>query len=129
MYISVIYENRFLRELKYNKVLYSEKFAKEILKDEDLTKKTVFLLGNLLMLEKIVYAANPSIDKAGGILLGLVQNFGYWVCLIMCALEVIRTLLQGDTKSIGKVVAKYVVGFGTFYFLPWLFNIIRDCFN
>lgn len=128
MYISVIYESRFLRNIKKNKIKYSEEFAKEILKDEELTKKTVFILGNLLMLEKVVYA-NPSIDKAGGILLGLVQNFGYWVCLIMCAVEVIRTLMQGDTKSIGKVVAKYVTGFATFYFLPWLFDIIKTCFK
>lgn len=127
MHVSIIYENRFIRELKNNKIKYSEEFAKEILKDPQLTKKTVFVLGNLLMLERVVYASG--IDKAGNVLLGLARDLGYYICLLMCIMEIIKSLMQGDTKSIGKIIMKYIIAFGAFYMLPWLFNIIKDSFK
>lgn len=136
MEIIIVYENKFLRELKNNKLKHSEEMAGYILKDEKLLKKTVFLIGNLMFMQKSVYAATTGTDiavnginKAGGTLLTLVQNFGYWGCILCCALEVLKDLMAQNTRDIGKTIGKYAVAFGTFYFLPWVFDIIKSCFN
>lgn len=79
---------------------------------------------------KASYGADLSnVDKAGRILLEIVRTFGYWTCLIMGITEVIRSLLNGDTKGIGKIMAKYLLGFSSFYALPWLMDIVKGIFE
>lgn len=135
MEIVIIYENKLLRELKNNKLKHSEEMASYILKDKKLLKKTVFLMGSLMFMQKNIYAATNTdvavngINKAGGTLLTLVQSFGYWGCILCCALEVLKDLMAQNTRDIGKTIGKYAVAFGTFYFLPWVFDIIKSCFN
>lgn len=105
-----------------------EYLAYKINKDRYLRGLTTFVLANVLYIRN-AYASIDKINKAGGNLLGVVRTFGYWVCLIMCVLEIIRTLMQGDTKSIGKIIVKYCIGFGSFYFLPWIFDLIKESFS
>ncbi|BDR77058.1 hypothetical protein [Clostridium tetani] len=73
-------------------------------------------------------AVDTKINSAGGALLSVVRSFGYWICLIMCGLEIIKSLMQGDTRSISKIIIKYILGFSALYFLPWLFDLIREVF-
>lgn len=130
MQVICIYENRFLRRLKNNKIEYEEEFAKFVLKDKNLTRKTVFVMANLLSVDKVVLASNVgAIDKAGSMLFSICKNFGYWVALIMCIIEIIKSLMQNDTKSISKIVVKYVIAYASFYFLPWIFTLIEECFR
>lgn len=131
MQVICIYENRFLRRLKNNKIEYGEEFAKLVLKDKNLTRKTVFVMANLLSINKVVLASNGigAIDKAGSMLLSICKRFGYWIALIMCVVEIIKSLMQNDTKSISKIVVKYVIAYASFYFLPWIFTLIEECFK
>jgi len=76
-----------------------------------------------------IVMADPKIDKAGNTILALCRNLGYWLCIIMCTLEVLRNLMQGDTRGIARIISKYAMGFGTLYFLPWLFDLIKSIFN
>lgn len=73
--------------------------------------------------------AASKIGVAGQTLFGICQSAAYWVCLVMCAIEIIRALMSADTKSVSKIIAKYLVGFGAIYFLPWAFDMIRDIFS
>lgn len=101
-----------------------------ILKNSKLKKFFVVGLASLMYAEKCYAATNTNkIDKAGMTILNIVRTFGYWICIIMCIIEIIKSLMQGDTKSVGKIIAKYVIGFGSFFFLPWFFDVIKDIFK
>lgn len=105
------------------------------LKRKNLLKKVVFVLACLLIAQHAqeVLATTVdntlSLDKVGMKILGICRKIGYWVCIIMCVLEIIRTLMQGDTKSIYKIIAKYALGFGALYFVPWIFDLIKASFS
>ena len=107
-----------------------ESIAKEIKKYKRMERAFVVAIGSIMHCSKVAAAVNTSkIDVAGSTLLTVVRSFGYWICLIMCILEIIRSLMQGDTKSVSKIIVKYIMGFGAFYFLPWLFDIVKDVFK
>lgn len=90
----------------------------------------VFIACTLLVCKSVSANADLSkVNQAGSTLLMVVRTFGYWVCLIMGIVEVIRSLLNGDTKSIAKITAKYLLGFSSFYALPWLMDIIKGIFE
>ena len=135
MEIIGFYESKMIRNLKDNKYQYAEEFAGAISKNKRLLKKTVIVIGNLMFIQTNAYAAGDisvavdGINKAGSTLLTLVQNFGYWGCILCCALEVLKDLMAQNTRDIGKTIGKYGVAFGTFYFLPWIFDVIKVCFG
>lgn len=88
-----------------------------------------FVLGGFMYVQN-VYAVDTTskIDKGGLVILGVCRQIGYWACLIMCSIEIIKSLMSGDTKGITKIISKYVVGFGALYFLPWIFDLIKSIF-
>lgn len=106
-----------------------ESLDKEIGSNKVLRSATTLLLA-LTVDFKTAYAAPnmAAAAKLGGTFLGLVRGFGYWICVVMCIVEIIRNLLQGDTKGIGKIVVKYLIAFASFYFVPYLFDVVKDAF-
>lgn len=114
----------------------SEYIAKKINNDTKLKGMVIFVAGSLMYCKSFVVNAAPKtvdaiskIDSAGFTMLSLVRTIGYWICIIMCVIEILRALMQGDTKSIGKIIIKYILAFAAFYFLPWLFDIIKGIFG
>lgn len=108
-----------------------EGFATHIRNNKNLEKMFVFVTGSLIYFSKIVSAAENSpkgIDTLGFKLLGVFRQFAYWVCIIGCIIEICKSLMQGDHKSIGKIIAKYVLAFAAIYFVPWIFDIIKGEF-
>lgn len=110
-----------------------ELMANRIMKDDNKRRFVTFLIACGLMIKDglIAYAVDPSskIDVAGRTILGIVRRFGYWICIIMCVAEIIKSLGQGDTKGIGKIVLKYLLAFAAFYMVPWLFDLIKELFG
>lgn len=105
-----------------------EDLAETINKNRYIKGLATFVLANMMYVKTAL--ANPDkVAKAGGAILNIVRSFGYWICLIMCIVEIIKSLMQGDTKSISKIIAKYAIGFGSFYFLPWFFDLIKEMFS
>lgn len=84
--------------------------------------QTAFAEGN-------VDGAMAKVDTAGGIILKIVRKVGYWICIIMCIVEIFRCMANGDLKSIGRIIAKYALAYGTTYLITWLFDIIANCFS
>lgn len=76
-----------------------------------------------------VAEAKSKMRSVGQEIFGLCQETAFWISLIMCAIEIIRALISGDRKSVTGIVAKYLIGFGALFFLPWLFELIRDIFS
>jgi hypothetical protein len=119
-----------------NKLGTSEYIAKKILNDQRFKKMFAFSVGSLLYFSKtIISAAEPTVkglDKinyAGNTLLTVARTIGYWVCLVMCIVEIIKSVANGDTKSISKIVMKYILAIGAFYMLPWLFDLVKAIFS
>lgn len=83
---------------------------------------------------KIAYADGslPQIDTIGNKLLGIAQQVGYWLCLILCIKEILTEILQGNAitnpSDIAKPVVKYALAFASIYFMPSLFNWIKEVF-
>lgn len=113
-----------------------EYIAKKIISDPRLKKMVAFVTGSLLYFNKaIINAAEPTvkglekINYAGNTLLTVARTIGYWVCLVMCIVEIIKSVANGDTKSISKIIMKYILAIGAFYMLPWMFDLVRAIFS
>lgn len=135
MKIVVMYHNNFLENIKdKQKRIYMdnlEEVVKHINQDTRLKKMVVFTFANLMYCQKALASPSMSvakIDKAGSTILGICRTIGYWACLISCICEIIKSLMQGDTKSIAKIMMKYALAFAALYFFPWLLDIIKDIF-
>lgn len=134
MNICVIYSNSTLDKIKKeHKNKYNSEFefvAKHINSNFKLKKEAVFILGSLFYVNDIVNAADPlgKIDKAGNTILSIVRKIGYWCCIIGCIIDIIRALMQGDTKSIAKIMMKYALAFAALYMFPWILDLIKSIF-
>lgn len=109
-----------------------EYLASRILHDKKLNRMVTFVLASCIP-SKRVFAGTASdalgkVDVAGNTFLSIVRKAGYWICLIMCIIEIIKMLLQGNSKAVGNVVIKYLLAFSALYFMPFLFDLIRDIF-
>lgn len=134
MKICVIYSNSTIDDFKrrqrekHNENL--EIVAKHINADTELKKKAIFVIGSLLYVNDVVNAADPlgKIDVAGNTILGIVRRIGYWCCIIGCIIDIVKALMQGDTKSIAKIMMKYALAFGALYIFPWILDLIKGIF-
>lgn len=134
MKICVIYSNTKVEDfknkqrIKYNSNM--ELVAKHINADNKLKKQAVFVLGSLFYVQDVVSAASDlgKIDKAGNTILGIVRKIGYWICIVGCIIDIIKSLMQGDTKSIAKIMMKYALAFAALYIFPWMLDLIKEIF-
>lgn len=134
MKVCIVYTNSNIEEfkrkqkLKYNENL--ELVAKYINDDKKIKKACIFVLGTLFYLNDKVYAADRlgKIDRAGNTILEIVRRIGYWICIIACVMDIVKCLMQGDTKSIAKTMLKYALAFAALYIFPWILDLIRGIF-
>jgi hypothetical protein len=95
------------------------------IKNGKLEKITIFLMANILWVEKVSAAG---VDPAGQKLIGILQNIGYYACIIMCMIDILKALMHGDVKGINAIVAKYVIAYAALFGLPLLFSFVRGLF-
>jgi len=112
-----------------NKIREIDKECGRILRNKKLAKIAIISLGIIL------YITSPTFVYAGGfVTLGnkfwdYVRIFARYGCLIMCGVDIMKNLNAGDTKSIAKVVFKYILAYMTVIGLPWVFNEIDAAFS
>jgi hypothetical protein len=97
-----------------------------------LEKLLIFTVAGIGFLKENVYAATDpmgKVDIAGATFLGILRTIGYWLCLIFCILEILKILMNGQSKDIGKIIIKYLLVFSTLYVLPWMFELIKAIFQ
>lgn len=134
MKVCIIYSNPTVDKFKNRhkeKLDFNLQFAnKHInLKNKELEKKIVFVLGSLLYVQSAVNASGlDKIDVAGNTILGIARKIGYWCCILYCLVDIIKALMQGDSKSIAKIMMKYSLAFGALYIFPEILNLIRSMF-
>lgn len=123
---------QFLNEYRDKSAL--EELAERVYKNKTLKSMAVFVIASLTYAEKVLAAdttveAVKRLNTAGNTLLSVMQTIGYWVALLMCIIEILKTLSSGDTKSIGRIIVKYLMAFAGIYVLKWLFDLIRVIFG
>lgn len=115
-------------ELTYKEI--EKNIKKHILNDYRIRRAAITFIAIQGLLTKIVFAEGlDTVDRAGQTLLSTAQRIGYWACLIMCIIEVIMALLSHRKDSVKGICIKYVMGFASLYFMPWVFDLIKDLFG
>ena len=105
----------------------AETFTNKIMKNARLKKFTITLLGMSLYF-KDVFAATKGIDALGWTLLGLIRHWAYWILLIWCIVEVIKSGMSGESKKTFPIIMKFVIIFASMYLIPGIFDAIKGAF-
>lgn len=69
------------------------------------------------------------LDAGGQRIVGIVQRIGYWIILIKCVADLIKSGINGDTHSIGRIVMSYVLIYGALFFVPWALRLVEGIFQ
>ena len=99
-------------------------------------RAAIFLLGSLFYFNNVatsVMAANKDPLQAlpiiGNKIYGIIQMAGWFICAIGCAIAVLKALMEGDTKSIPKVMMRFGMGFAALYIFPAFLDMIKNIFS
>lgn len=71
-----------------------------------------------------------AINNLGNTFLGVFKGLGYWVCIIFCFIDIIKTMMKGGKSSqeLFGVIFKNILIFASMYLVPYFFDIIRNAF-
>lgn len=109
-----------------------ESIATKIINNDRLRKMAAFVIAGLNYTSTVLAdtaEAVGRIDSAGNMFLGIVQSIGYWLCLIGCIMEILKSVMNGSSKDVGKIMMKYLLIFAALYLMPFAFNLIKDIFS
>lgn len=118
-----------LKDIKLENGL--ESIARRIINNDRLRKITVFTIASLNYMTTVQADATEAIariDSAGYMFFGIIQSIGYWLCLIGCIMEILKSVMNGSSKEVGKLMMKYILIFAALYLMPFAFNLIREIF-
>ncbi|MBU3098404.1 MULTISPECIES: hypothetical protein [Clostridium] len=104
-----------------------EKLSSQLTKNKKIKKFVITLLGCTLYF-KNVFASTKGIDSLGWTLLGLIRHWAYWILLIWCIVDVVKSGLSGDSKKTLPIVLKYVIIFASMYLIPVIFDAVKGAF-
>lgn len=105
---------------------------KKVLDNKTLKKIAIITLAMSLHFGRVASAKDMDlgkVDEVGLIFLSVVKKIGYWGCIIMCLVEILRCIGGGDYRKVGGVIAKYLVIMAALYGLQWAFDIIVGVFQ
>lgn len=118
------------KRLFSNNQQLSDSEASKILRNKRIRKLVIILLALIFWYlttpSSVVFAGVGGIPALGAKFWSYVKVFSRWACMISCGVEVAKNVNAGDTKSIFKVVTKYVVAYSVVVLLPWVFDEIDN---
>ena len=102
------------------------------LKNKKLYRALIFLIA-FFNYSFVVFAdvgdTYNKLDRVGNIMLGVLKKVGFWVCLLSCFIEILKSFLNSDVKDVWKIFFKYISVFLILYSLPYAFNLIVGVFE
>lgn len=128
--------NEFLEKSRNNEVTKLEKLLILAKSNKKLKAAILIFTANIFYIQKklddaaICTAADP-LDKLNIIgikFLGIAQTFGYWICIIMCVVDIIKSLMNGDAKGAGKIFIRYLMAFIALYGVKFMFDQVKFVF-
>lgn len=118
--------------LNMEEISYLDRTINHIKNNKKKYMLLVIIIALTVDLSKISsFALTPgvqAIDAAGQKILDLIRRVGYWIAIILCSKDVLKHCMRGHVESIGSIIAMYGLSFGVLYFLPWLFDLIKNIF-
>lgn len=111
-----------------------ETIAERILKNDRLRRCTITVIALTNIAIPAFSEGNPeaiavdNIHRATNIILSVVQEGIYSLCILGCIFEIGKAVVGRRTESIPSIIMKYILAFGAIYFLPWIFNLIKLIF-
>lgn len=76
-----------------------------------------------------VQATMSKIDKLGYMALNMLKKIGFWLCVICCFVEILRSFLNSDARDVWKIFFKYITIYLVLHFLPYAFQLISGIFE
>jgi len=108
-----------------------EMFAKKINSSTKLQKTFIFVAGSFLYFQNVMAVSKNPLNKIevfGKTIFGMCLTIGYWLVLVMGIIDILKSLMQGDTKSIPKIVLHYALAYAALLLFPWLLDLIKSIF-
>ena len=135
MEVSIILDNKLVKNYDFSireRQSLDSWIGKIEKKDTRLYKVLVFTVAGLNYASTVLAdttAAIGKIDSAGIMFLGLAQSIGYYLCLIGCIVEILKSVMNGTSKDAGKIMMKYILYFAALYLMPFAFDMIKNVFQ
>lgn len=73
--------------------------------------------------------AYARLDRGGYLALGILKKIGFWLCIICCFVEILKSFLNNDARDVWKIFFKYISVFLVLYSLPVVFRFIAELFE
>ena len=135
MEISIILDNKVVRNYDFSRRERQDlnSWIGEVeKKDTRLYKILVFTVAGLNYASKVLADTTEAMGKvkvAGSTILGLIQGIGYYLCLLSCIIEILKSIMNGSSKDVAKIMMKYLLIFASLYLMPFLFDLVREIFG
>jgi len=91
----------------------------------DLFKKVIFLC-IIFLLSSTAYAG---IDEAGSRIYYKLVSVGKWVIIIKGGIDIIQSIMNGDSQGAKKCFVGYLFAYGVLWALPWCMDEIEVVFK
>ncbi|MDU1279242.1 MAG: hypothetical protein E6960_12260 [Clostridium sp.] len=108
-----------------------ESIATKIMNNNRIRKMVVFTIASLNYMNTVLADTSEAVARiniAGNTFLTIFQSIGYWLCLIGCIMEILKSVMNGSSKDVGKVMLKYLLIFAALYLMPFAFNLVKEIF-
>lgn len=135
MEISIVLDNRLVKNFDFGrkeKVSLDSWIGNTKKKDTKLYKTLIFTVAGLNYASTVLADTTVAVSKinsAGYMILSVAQSIGYWLCLVGCIIEILKSVMNGTSKDAGKIMMKYILYFAALYLMPFAFDMIRDIFS
>lgn len=126
--------------VKFDECMNNEKaeiLSSKLFKNRQVKKMMVVALGLALYCKASLATVScvstsavgaTGIDKLGWAMMGLVRQWGFWILLIWCMVDLIRSSIHGDQKQALPIVLKYTTIYAVMFLLPSIFLAIAGAF-
>lgn len=112
-----------------------DKWLKKIEKNNSPLYKTIVFTVALLNYSVKAFADSnvqdtmSKIDKLGYTALTMLKKIGFWLCVICCFVEILKSFLNSDARDVWKIFFKYITIYLVLHFLPYAFQLISGIFE
>jgi len=109
-----------------------EAVAKKINSTSNFKKVFIIVAGSFMFFETVMAATGNPLSQAevlGKTIFSIAMKIGKYLVLTMAAVDITKSLMQSDTKSVPKIMIHYVFAYAALKSLPWFIDFIDTMFK
>lgn len=89
---------------------------------------SICIITTILCFNSVSAGNLDKLDVKGNEILIIIRRLAYWIILIIASKEVIKNMTNHDLKGIGNTILKYVIVYGSLWFIPWILKSVEGLF-